>query len=189
MKTFWLVGIALAGSVHAAGCQVTVSVHSSYSIGGSMLAQAELKTSAMFREIGVNMRWRNGAGHFNVADDLCGAPIVVQIEKSTGPEAFKNALAYATPYAESGKCIHVFMDRIADSRKEQFTIILLAYVLAHEIAHVLEKVSRHSEEGVLKAHWGPSDYLLMRSKGLLFAPEDVELIHLGIEKRVQRAAE
>jgi len=42
-------------------------------------------------------------------------------------------------------------------------------------SYVLQGVSRHSEEGVMKARWQQSDYQQMRT-GLPFDPTDVELI-------------
>jgi predicted Zn-dependent protease len=61
------------------------------------------------------------------------------------------ALANATPYAKSGRSIHVHMDRLLVGRDERLTTA----VLAHEITHVLERINRHSADGVMvmKDHW------------------------------------
>lgn len=64
--------------------------------------------------------------------------------------------------------------------------MVLAHVLAHEITHVLEVTDRHSKEGVMKAHWTGRDFRNMAWRGLPFAAEDVELIHLGIASRMNR---
>jgi hypothetical protein len=63
-----------------------------------------------------------------------------------------------------------------------------AYVMAHEIAHVLEGVSRHSAEGVMKARWENSDYRQMESGTLSFDSADADLIHAALEKRAAQAA-
>jgi hypothetical protein len=190
MKTNLVIGMAMAAalSVRAGECNVAVYVHSSFPMSSTALSTAELRASAMFREIGVDMRWKEGGARAAAVHASCGIPIMVEIESFAGPQFPKDALAYAHPYSESGTRIHVFMNRIADSRRPQFTIVLLAYVLAHEITHVLERVNRHSEEGVLKAHWNSQDFFLMQSKGLRFDPMDVALIHDAIVKRVQPTA-
>jgi hypothetical protein len=58
----------------------------------------------------------------------------------------------------------------------------LAYVMAHEIGHVLQGVSRHSQEGVMKAHT-PNAHAL--TSKLRFAHEDVSLIHSGLLRLVE----
>ena len=57
---------------------------------------------------------------------------------------------------------------------------LLAYVLAHEIVHILEGKGRHSTTGIMKAQWTPEDYSDIASGKLNFASEDVELVHGGV---------
>jgi len=43
------------------------------------------------------------------------------------------------------------------------TTMLLAHVLVHEIADILEGVDQDSEEGVMKAHWTADDLLSSRT--------------------------
>jgi hypothetical protein len=184
MKIYWVAGIAMAAglSMHAGECNVAVYVNSSFSLNGSIVRNAELRTAALFGEIGVDMRWRAGGAHAAAAHNSCGMPILVEIAGFASPQFPQNVLAYATPYAESGTRIYVFMDRIAANRKPQSATILLAYVLAHEITHILQGVDRHSEDGVMKARWNSRDYFRMQSKGLPFDPLDVELIHAALKK-------
>jgi hypothetical protein len=47
---------------------------------------------------------------------------------------------------------------------------------------------RHSDHGVMKAHWGGADFYQMPWSELSIAQEDIDLVHLGIEGRVQLAA-
>jgi hypothetical protein len=61
--------------------------------------------------------------------------------------------------------------------------IVLGYVLVHEITHILEGISRHSESGLMKAHWDKADFFYMRGNALRFAQEDIKLIYLGLEGR------
>ena len=65
---------------------------------------------------------------------------------------------------------------------------LLAYVLAHEIAHVLQAVDRHSETGVMKASWDKGDYFSMGRGRLKFTPSDIGLIRLVLDTRKTQSA-
>ena len=60
--------------------------------------------------------------------------------------------------------------------------IVLAHVLVHELTHVLQGVSRHSEAGVMQAHWTIRDYSEMEDKPLGFTPDDADLVHFGLAK-------
>jgi hypothetical protein len=65
----------------------------------------------------------------------------------------------------------------------------LAHVMAHEIAHVLQGVIRHSDSGILKAHWSGTDCARVASFPLMFTREDAILIHRGLEERHSRLLE
>jgi hypothetical protein len=60
---------------------------------------------------------------------------------------------------------------------------VLAHVLAHEIAHILQGCSRHSVSGLMKARWNADDFTAISRNELRFAPEDIELIYLGVGRR------
>jgi hypothetical protein len=129
----------------------------------------------MFASIGVNLEWRHKSG------DCPPGAIVINVIGRTPLTLHPHALAYAQPY--DGTHICVFYDRIAADRDSLTATRVLAHVLVHEITHILEGISRHSDQGVMKAQWGPSDFCEMRRKPLAFAPEDVLLIELGMTAR------
>jgi hypothetical protein len=57
---------------------------------------------------------------------------------------------------------------------------LLAYVLVHEITHIIEGICRHSTEGIMKANWERADYFAMGKNRFVLARDDVELINRGL---------
>jgi hypothetical protein len=61
--------------------------------------------------------------------------------------------------------------------------------MAHEIAHVLEGICRHSREGVMKAHWTDADLGEMFARPLPFSFVDAELIHTGFSRRQELTAQ
>jgi hypothetical protein len=193
MKAHWVVGIALAAGLcaHAQECAVAVNLRAGVVMQGDMMRvahRARARAAAMFREIGVTIDWTASTVRPGGADDTCGTPLVIQLENTAGARVSPEALAYATPFVNSGICIHVLMDRLTKERDSELVTALLAHVLAHEITHVLERNNRHSANGVMKAHWDVKDYRRMQSRSLRFADEDVALIHRGIAERMRRVA-
>jgi hypothetical protein len=106
-----------------------------------------------------------------------GDAITISFSNGTPDKEFPGALAYAQPFA--GRIL-VFRDRI-DKFLPQMRARVLAYVLAHEIAHVLQGIVRHSDSGIMKAHWYRGDFRAMFSMNLKFTTYDVLLIHNGLD--------
>ena len=61
---------------------------------------------------------------------------------------------------------------------------MLAYVLVHEITHILQGITRHSATGIMKAHWNADDYFAMRKNALTFTADDEELLDAGLDRRL-----
>lgn len=188
MKACWVIGIVMAAGVQAQPheCGVDVYLEASVPVPPGMLPDAALKVTGMFREIGVNVRIRYGIPSRDPASG-CGAPMVLKLEHADGRAG---AFAYAEPYKKSGTCVHVFIDRVilSLSGEPTFSNALLAHVMAHEITHVLERINRHSNEGLMKGEWSQQDHARMKRHPLPFAPEDVQLIRQGLAWRAAQSA-
>ena len=127
-----------------------------------------------FQSIGVRLKWRGGTPTLEALGSGCDQIIELRIDPRA-PESYSpEAMAYATPRATSGTRIHIFYDRV--SKQSPNVPNFYGYVLAHEIAHVLQGKARHSGEGIMKPHWAGSDYNLMGIYGLMFTDEDAALI-------------
>jgi hypothetical protein len=137
--------------------------------------RAEASVSQMFAGIGLLITWRNGMR------DCAAQEIRVDLRHRTPASLKPGALAYARPY--EGTDIRVFFDRISGNWQPRMVPVILAHVLAHEITHILERINRHSSYGIMKAHWGAQDYSQMGFKPLEFAPEDIDLIYIGLAFR------
>lgn len=184
MKACWAIGMMMACGLqaHPQECTVEVYIINGLTLPAGTIVHARWRVVAMFREIGVNIHLRSG---LPVGDrsDHCGGPIIIQLEDTPRFAVAETTLAYALPYKDSGTCIYVFLDRVILNRRRTFANALFAHVLVHEITHVLEQNSRHSEQGVMKARWSPEDYRRMQFDPLPFAADDVKLIRGGLAKR------
>ena len=102
------------------------------------------------------------------------------------PASFSDvALAMALPYADSGVRIVIFYDRVDPLLRGHNApaATILGYVLAHEIAHVLQGIARHSEMGIMRARWTDNDFKQMGIRVLMFTAEDVQLIRRRLAPR------
>ena len=162
------------GAHDPAGQAVTVCMK--FVSDARLLSSAEKIASKMFAEIGVAIEWSG-------RDDchLKGGAIVVTLSYAIDPRKQPGAYAFARPY--EGTHIVIFWDRIQHKLPRSGASILLAHVLAHEITHILQIDTRHSETGVMKAAWSDDDLFQMVKRPLRFTERDVQLIHLGMVGR------
>jgi hypothetical protein len=174
---------AVAGSLQAGIApaeirQVTVCMETP-SANTATWNEARTVASSIFAGIGVKIRWHSPS--------KCpmGA-IYIAFSSGTPANAFPGALAYARPY--EGTHIVVFLDRVKGMVSPNDVGCLLGYTVSHEVAHILQGKVRHSENGIMKPHWEPSDYFEMTQRHLGFVAEDVGLIHRGLDWRESRLA-
>jgi hypothetical protein len=174
MKTLAFVAMAAVVTASAqAGQTVTVYVQNSIAVPNRTLIDAEGIASRIFGPVGVRIDWRRGA--------LKQGAIAVRVSEATPENYYPGTFGIALTY--EGVHITVFYDRIRKLSSQSVIAAALGHVLAHEIAHILEGIDRHSESGLMKAHWTDEDIAEMVYKPLPFAPEDLRLINSGLEKR------
>ena len=178
MRTAMAAGMMLLiVNLHAAD-QVVVYVDDGSVMDTLTIHRAQYLATRMFARIGVSVKWH--AGKPPRGDTQATAVSLV----SGVPEQFyPGALGYAMISSRSAGRVFVFADRLKKTVEPDLVPPLLAHVLVHEITHVLEGVSRHSETGVMKAHWTRRDHLSMAHKLLEFTPVDVNMIHYRLARR------
>jgi len=140
-----------------------------------ILLQAESRAAAMFSSSGIRVEWHGRVPDFG---QLSRGAITISIAAKTPAVFLPSALAFTRLFERVH--ITVFWDRIQQTPRSASPVIVLTHVLVHEITHVLQGVDRHSDRGVMKAHWTDKDYGAMALKPLPFTPEDVLLIQLGL---------
>jgi len=150
------------------------------SADGPQIRSAQGLASRLFARIGVRIDWR----------ELRSCPasenaLQVSLSYRTPPDQRPGALAFALPYEHSH--IVLFYDRIQKSDPD-LVKQRLAYVLVHEVTHMLEGITRHSKTGIMKAQWDREDRFEIGQGRLEFAPEDVDLIYRGLDARASTIA-
>jgi hypothetical protein len=180
MRLAAVAAIAVAVGTSAQAAQrpdgrVTVYFRDNPSVPDPVSSIARALASDMFAGIGVRIDWLSGQP---AASSATAGAIAIELVTETPGPFLPGALAYAKPY--EGVHIRVFYDRI---KYKPAPAELLAHVMVHEITHVLQGISRHSDSGIMKANWGGDDFQRMRYKPLSFTEEDVVLTHRGLEAR------
>jgi hypothetical protein len=128
----------------------------------------------IFIPAGLTLEWH---GERQLCPEHSERIIRISLSTHSNPDLHPSALAYALPY--EGEHIVVFYDRL---RRAVFgsVVTLLAHVLAHEMTHILQGFSRHSENGIMKAQWGQEDYAYMKLQTLAFTKTDLQRIRNGV---------
>jgi hypothetical protein len=138
---------------------------------------AETLADRIFAFIGVKVQWHEPP----VCPPGPEPPIFLLIQTSTPKAYLPGALGVALPL--DGSHVWVFYDRVRQAVPDFRVPALLAHVMVHEIAHVLQGINRHSVSGILKAHWSEWEIAQMSILPLAFTPADAILIRHGIEER------
>ncbi len=181
LLTIGLAGAAAYAEVPEAEPVVTVYASSDAAVPTMVLRKAQHLAGRLFAGAGVQLQWRQGRAPAGA--NSCRTVLDVRLETDVPGDFRPGALAFANP-EKGGAVIRVFYRRVAAIYRPDLAHIVLGYVLAHEIGHVLEGTSRHSGEGILKAQWTPADYKAMATIAFQFAPEDVSRIRRYVSAAV-----
>jgi hypothetical protein len=147
------------------------------------LARSQAITARMLATAGVVIDWRSKSA--SGCNEARSGTVKLKLVTNAPAGLHPGALAFAQLHEESE--IVVMFDRIDRSAHGITGGVqvsnILANVMTHEITHLLQGIARHSETGVMKAHWSSQDLDEMAYGPLPFAPEDIPLIQLGMARR------
>jgi hypothetical protein len=174
-RTCWILVALMAFGRNGDAADVTAYVTAE---GTTLTYAAKAIATSVFKNAGVGIDWRGPKPPVN------GVPATwlrIELSERTPPEVLPGALAVSHPYAGCSKRITVFVDRIRSlAHRPDDESALLAYVLVHEISHVIQGVERHSDAGIMKAHWSPQDRAEISARRLGFADEDMLMLRNGL---------
>jgi len=161
-----------------------IYIADSHDVPWEALNSARATVANIFRDIGVSVRWARFPNPH--AQESC-ASVEVLFDSRSSSTFRPGAMGYAFVCGKQRAQVHIFTDRILHSSlspsQSTWQGILLGHVVAHEIAHVLEGVVRHSQQGLMKQNWTFQEMLGMAAKNLGLTSDDANLIHLGISRR------
>jgi hypothetical protein len=147
------------------GVRAAVDVYLSSRGHSWLLEPGTPLASAIFKKIGVRLIWH--AGELPAGQGAIGICIVEHAPKPADPKALASAQLPDSSRAE----ITIYEDRVQSLLDEGrgLAAVAIGYVLAHELAHVMQGMARQSESGILKAQWSSADWNEMMTHKLAFA--------------------
>jgi hypothetical protein len=146
--------------------------------------KAQLVTTGIYDAIGVRVLWHSNGRRY--PSGCAGQPlhrtILVTFRASDSTPVNDQALALSHPHLMTGPCITLLMDRLeaAIRLNPVSAYALVGHVLAHELGHVLEGTTRHSDTGLMKERWLMNEVWKMKEHPLDFAPYDSALIRAAL---------
>lgn len=167
---------------------VNLRVSTQVELPPSLLRDGQEVAATIFSRIRIQLTWPGKWQHASKSVGRCVGvaatrDLAIEIVPHA-PASFSDvALAMAMPFANSGVRTVIFYDRVAPLLRGHHApqATVLGYVLAHEIAHVIEGVARHSETGIMRARWTENEFSQMGIGVLTFTAVDVELIRRRLE--------
>lgn len=176
------IGIVAAG-ICAAAETSNEATHSvtvcAENVRNQEIRYAAAGSARIFARIGIALDW-----HLNGPCPAQANPIWISFANAAVESSRTETLAYALPY--EGTHIVVYYDRVRSWAADLPPNLVLAYVLAHEIGHILEGTTDHSPAGIMKARWNREDRFLMLRSSLRFAEDDRRGICSGLAVREAR---
>jgi hypothetical protein len=148
------------------------------------MMNAEGQVTKIFGKIDVNLTWH--AGELPAVRDAGRWSIGIRMVERAPLSQARRALASARPYGSSGSLISVYEDRVQPLLNDfpSLSRVLLGYIFAHELAHMMQQTNDHSDSGILKAQWSNADYFAMRDHQLGFTDLDSDRIRDGLAVRL-----
>jgi hypothetical protein len=148
----------------------------------NVLWPAQIVVSDIFSKVGVKITWHAGSVPKDYRGGISWTIFSIRWAVLAPGTADEGALAAAHPLGSREASIILYEDRIRLflNRYRDAQNIVFAYVVAHELAHVMQRLNRHSDAGILKTQWSSNDFFQMRTRSLGFTADDVELIHNGL---------
>jgi hypothetical protein len=186
-----IVLLCVSGTAQVAeeSARVRVLIYDNARVSASLLEQAGLETTRIFRSAGIILVWINctervdGSACRSMARGKELMLRVVPKGQSAGESVFGDAFLAADG---SGKYADIFFDRIA-SAHHNFGVNesrILGAVAAHELGHLVLGLGAHSKTGIMSPVW-TNDLIQKAERGsLLFTPEQA----MCIRKRMGQSA-
>jgi len=198
MSAFLLAVLVASG----APSPLSVAVFDYARVPPQWLSWAKQEMSRIYGEIGVEISWHDASSdaRTNSVDKLQPdtgplpqAALIVLIlpeSQATQERIPQGVIGYSAGTAdECRRVAYVLYGRMDQFRLEQAPAIyrakLLAYLMAHEVGHLLLPVQSHSPSGIMRAQWSRADLELAQQGRLRFTADQA----LSIRSKVSRLAE
>src|SRR5215470_13508773 len=179
--------------------KLTLSVSNYANVDSAILLAAEREVTRIYGNTGVSIVWIDGPPvleNTNTDSPFCRtADFEINIRPRAGSLGSKSNAFGSVPEVGSDRHLaYVFYDRIESLFAQQIAAAMertisrwakpdqiLASVMAHEVGHLLGLA--HSPSGIMRADWRANELLAASYGGLLFTPQETEVIRAEVRRR------
>ncbi len=198
--TMLILAAVLATSANAEMVLI-VRVYDYTRVSDKTIRKAEVLAKQVFGKAGVETEWIHcpaapgEEGRFPACRrPMSGTDVILHIlpeameERGLSRQAFGYALpdAGGLPARHAYVFLHRVDEAVARSRRTARCIsreVLLAYVVAHEIGHLLLGPNSHSGCGVMRGRWSAEDLREMELGQMVFLAEEARVMQRQVEER------
>jgi hypothetical protein len=195
-NTSWRTGLVLFLLSRAAVGQslpnttVSIVVYDDARVGAKTLDRAERLAGKILLKAGIPSSWDAGPVDElrNLGTDFSAFPrtacqtevvstvLRMQILAHAPAGLAPHALGFSLPCARRGVQVVIYADRVARVSETEAPTFgrVLAFVMAHELGHVLLHSSDHEATGLMKDVWSKSDWQRAAVSIISFSPADME---------------
>jgi hypothetical protein len=187
--------IHVSSSIAGEPRQITIRVFDTASVPDQSLANAQQIVDEVYERIGIRIHWLRGDREtLRIVEREtpvqvgrgCSAldSIDIKIQASMRGTIRTSILAKAYPFRRSGIRVHVPMVQLFKNSVVTGVPIdvLLGFVLAHEIGHILIGSDSHSSSGIMRSELAWSSRTPSASQVPLFAASDGNFIRGNLER-------
>jgi hypothetical protein len=132
---------------------VVLHVNHLVDVPADQLAEAQKIATRTYANIGVRLVWTGGFARATAPDGALHLDVIL-----LGAAAADRKNANRMAFGQAGRVIrraYIYYSRIADHARETSThlAMILAFVLAHEVGHMLLPEYSHAPSGLMRARW------------------------------------
>jgi hypothetical protein len=156
-----------------------------------VVARAQQIVANVYSVAGIQVRWQES----NNPSTCQPAQITVVINPDATRGSTRTALGISFPLVGEGGRAGVFYSRIERVSRDP-TIGLgasvaevLAYVMVHEIGHLVLNWTTHSRDGIMRTNWTLVEFAAMRGGKLFFAAAEASALRRAFQKRRSACAD
>jgi hypothetical protein len=183
---------AIFASVADSSPTIRVRVNNYTQASPTILVGAEREAGRILGEAGLKTVWLECPPGQSVVipQDPCREPleatdIVLRLLSESKPNKFQDIVFGFAVVPVLASVYYDYVAHLARSDNAEFEIpIILGYVIAHEIGHLLLGSNSHSASGIMQGHWERGQIRQAVTGTLRFTPEQAKLIQAETQKRM-----
>jgi len=197
------VSAVLASSLRAAepSSKITVFIYNYAAVAPGVLALTEAEGSRIYRQAGIEIQWLDcplapkEAGQFPACQVPSGpTKLALRIMSQFMAERLRQAedsfgFAMIPEDGNFATVANVFSydaEQLANCRGMRHGVIL-GYLAAHELGHLLLGSGSHSSSGIMHVPWRVPEVEIMAQGGMTFTPAEGKKMRMNIQVRIQAA--